>query len=159
MSVWPRVMCSLLAAMGARARDRVRHFGISILLAALAALIATMGLAMLVGSAFLCLADSMTAPAAAAVTGGGLLVAAGCVAATARLLSHSRSHRSTGGAAAREDGIANVLASVETAISRTAQAEAPGLALIALLAGCAIGASPSLRRAIAELALAGRRAE
>jgi hypothetical protein len=158
-------MRSLLACVRADARDRVRRYSIGLLLAALAALIATTGLAMLVGSAFLCLAESMTVQAAAAVTGGGLLVAAGLVAVTARLLSRSRSRRSTGGAAAREStggnttGIADLLASVETAIGRGARSEAPGLALMALLAGCAIGASPSLRQAIVDLALFGRRAE
>ena len=145
-----------------RVRDGVGRYCIGILLAVLAALIATTGLAMLAVSAFLCLAVSMTTQAAAAVIGGGLLIAAGLVAVAARLLRRSRS---TGGATSRESrgpsapGIAALLASVETAIGREARSEGPGLALMALLAGCAIGASPSLRRAIADLALFGRRAE
>jgi len=165
MPIWSSLIRSLLAPVRARTRERVRRYCIGIVLAVLAAVIATTGLAMLAVSTFLYLADSMTTQAAAAVTGGGLLIVAGLVALAARLLGRSRSGRSTGGAPAREPtgsstpAIEDLLASVETAIARELRSEAPGLALIALLTGCAIGASPQLRRAIADLALRGRRAE
>ena len=153
MAILSNLMSALPASLLTDARAAMRRYGLRILLAALAALVGTFGLAMLVGSAFLWLAECMTAPAAAAVTGAGLLVAAGLIALTAALLGRRRSRRTTskatdGGAA----GIANTLAALQTAIGRDVRADAPTMALAALLAGCAIGASPRLRRAIAALA-------
>lgn len=153
-----RLTSFLLDAVLAGARSRARRYCLRVLLAALAGLVALMGLVMLVGGAFLRLAECMAAPAAAAVTGGGLLVAAGLIALTARLLRRGRSLKPAGAAAARgrTDGstaaITALLAGAEAAIERDARAETPSFAIMALLAGCAIGASPALRRAIADLA-------
>ena len=151
-----RIMPALLRALLEGARHQVRRYCLHILLVAVAALIAMMALAMLVGGAFLSLADSMPAPAAAAVTGGGLLAAAALIALIAPRLSRGRSrrpaaaatHESTGGSIS---ALADHLEAAAAAIGRDGRSEAPGFAVMALLAGCAIGASPELRRVIAHL--------
>jgi len=79
-----------------------------------------------------------------------LLVAAGLIALIAQLLRHARPRRSTNGDAA---AIAELLAAAEAAIGRGARAEAPTIAIMALLAGCALGASPQLRRVLLDLAV------
>lgn len=48
--------------------------------------------------------------------------------------------------------MAELLAAAEAAIARDARAEAPMFALLALVAGSAIGVSPTLRRILADLA-------
>jgi hypothetical protein len=153
MSAWLRLIPSLLDTLLADARPAVQRHCLRILLVILAVFVATFGLVMLVGGAFLWLAESLSAPTAAAVTGGGLLVVAGLIALAALLIGRGRRRRSmrksTNGSAS---GIADLLAAMEAAIGRDARAEAPGFALIALLVGCAVGASPRLRRAIADLA-------
>jgi len=153
MPILSQLLPSLVDVALAGARGRLRRYRLRLLLTALAGLVAIMGLAMLVGGAFLRLAACMTAPAAAAVTGGGLLIAAGLIALTARLLRRGRSRRPVrapppGGNAA----IADLLGAAEAAIARDAQSETPSFAVTALLVGCAIGASPELRRALADLA-------
>ncbi len=153
MSAWLRLMPSLLDALLAGPRATVRGLCRGILLAALAMFVATLGLVVLVGSVFLWLAESMTMPAAAALTGGGLLVVAGLIGVAALLVGRGRSRRSrrksSNGSAS---GIADLMVAMEAAIGRDVRANAPGVALIALLTGCAIGASPRLRRVIVDLA-------
>jgi hypothetical protein len=134
MAGLPPMMPLLLRRLLAGARRRVRVYCARMLLAAIAALVAAMGFAMLAGSAFLSLADSMSAQAAAAVTGGGLVAAAALLAVIAPRLGRERSRLRP----AAEN-------------TRDGRSEAAGLALTALLAGCAFGASPDLRRVIADL--------
>lgn len=158
MFTWSRLMPLLLDAVLAGAPARRRRFRLRILLAALAGLIAVMGLVMLVGAAFLRLAECMSASTAASIVGGGLLVTAGLIALTARLLRCGRSPNPAGDAAAHErtNGtaatIAALLSAAEAAIERDARSKTPHFAVMALLAGCAVGASPELRRVIAGLA-------
>jgi hypothetical protein len=112
---------------------------------------------MLVASAFLLLTETMAAPVAAAVTGGGLLVTAGLMALVAMFLRRARSRRQNCGAETRKSTtgsascVADLLDAAEAAIDRDARSEIPLLALMALLAGCAIGTSPELRRAIGRI--------
>jgi hypothetical protein len=47
--------------------------------------------------------------------------------------------------------IADLVAVAEAAIARDARSEAPRFAVIALLAGCVLGASPSLRKTLLDL--------
>jgi hypothetical protein len=153
MSALSRLIPSLLDVALSGGRDRLRGLYLRVLLVVLAGLVAALGLAMLAGSAFLALAVCMTAPAAAAVTGGGLLVAAGLIVLGARLLRRRRSRRPTRGpTTSAAAAIADLLSAAEAAIARDARAETPSFAVTALLIGCAIGASPQLRRAIFDLA-------
>ena len=136
-------------------RDDMRRYCLRILLAALAALVATLGLVMLVVSAFLRLTESMAAPVAAAVTGGIVLVLAGLIALAAHWLSRgTRRKRSTAAAPPSITGSASSIADLflvaDAAIHADARSESPRFALIALLAGCAIGASPKLRRLLTD---------
>jgi predicted cation transporter len=147
-----RLVRLLLPFVWAEARTEVRGYCLHIALAVLAGLVGLMGVVMLVGSVFLRLAETMTAAAAAAVTGGGLLVIAGLIALTVGLLSRARRRRplrkpANGGMAA----IAELLAAGEAAIARDARSEAPRFAIMALLAGCVLGASPSLRKTLLDL--------
>jgi hypothetical protein len=158
MAAWSRLMPSVLdAVLAAGARVQVRRYCLHILLLALAGLVAVMGFAMLVAGIFLRLAECMTMASAAAVTGGGLLLAAGLVALTAWLLSRRAARPALGAAAAPDwaNGsaavIAELLVAAEAAIQRDARAESPRFAILALLAGCALGASPKLRRILADL--------
>jgi hypothetical protein len=134
MAGFSLMMPLFLRPVLAGARHQVRAYCVRILLAAVAALVAAMGLAMLVGSAFLSLAEGMSAQAAAAVTGGGLLAAAVLLALIAPRLGRGRPRRRPA-----------------AAIGRDARSETAGFVLTALLAGCAVGASPEFRRAIADL--------
>jgi hypothetical protein len=147
----PLLLPFVLAEARTEVQGHLRSYGLHIALAVLAGLIGLMGAVMLVGSAFLRLAETMTAAEAAAITGGGLLVVAGLIALIVGLLSRRRVRRpaaqATGGVAA----IAEVLAVAEAAITRHARAEAPRFAVIALLAGCVLGASPSLRKTLLDL--------
>jgi hypothetical protein len=145
----------LLQSMLTGARGQARRYGLRIVLAAAALLVASMGCAALAVAAFLFLAERMAAPAAAAVTGGGMLVVAGLATLTIVLLGRGASHgpnspaaagESTGGSAASD--LVALARMAEAAISRDARSETPLFALVALLAGCALGASPELRRAI-----------
>jgi hypothetical protein len=141
----------LLPFVLAGARTKVRSYCLYIALAFLAGLVALMGVVMLVGSAFLSLAEIMTAPAAAAVTGGGLLVVAGLIALTVGLLSRGRRRRPASKAASGTAALAELLAAAEAAIARDACSKAPRFAIIALLTGCVIGASPTLRKTLLDL--------
>ncbi|MBY0431282.1 MAG: phage holin family protein [Rhodospirillales bacterium] len=137
-------------------RDDVRRYALHILLAALAALVATLGFVMLMVSAFLRLGESMAAPAAAAVTGGIVLVLAGLIALAAQRFGHGTSRKRVPETARPSvtdsaSGIAELLIAAEAAIGADARSKTPRFALMALLAGCAIGASPRLRRALADL--------
>jgi len=143
------MIASLLAGVLADARGRWRRYCLRVAAGALAGLVAAMGLALLVGSAVLGLASAMTPGSAAAVTGGSLLVAAGLIVLAARLLRRRR--RRSIGAPAGDRAIAELLSAMEDALGDGVRSEAPSLAAAALLVGCAIGASPELRRALADL--------
>lgn len=141
--------------MLAELRDGVRRCCIHIALAAAAAFVASIGLIMLVVGAHLHLAAQMPAPAAAAVTGGALLILAGLIALIARRFGRSTSRKPAAGVASPKNGamdIAGLAIAAEAAITADARSPTPRLALVAVLVGCAIGASPRLRRAIADLA-------
>jgi len=147
MSALSRLMPSLLRCVVADAQSELRRHRWRIVLAAVAALLAAMGLAMLAGGAFLLLAESMATAAAAAVTGGGLLAVAGLLA-----LAAPRSLKPAGDATDSASAIADLVGAAAAAIDRDAHSETPRFALLAVLAGCAVGASPQLRRVIADLA-------
>ncbi len=153
MSAWSLLMPSLLDTVLAGTGAAVQRLCVRILLTVLAVFVATCGFVVLVGSAFLWLSESLSTQVATAVTGGGLLAAAGLIALAALLVGRGRLRRptlkSTEGSTSR---ITDLLAAMETTMGRDASANAPGVALIALLVGCAVGASPGLRRAIADLA-------
>jgi hypothetical protein len=152
MAAWPRLLPVLLALLGAGARPPLRRYGVLILLAALAGLLGVMGLAMLVGSVFLRLADGMSAAAAAAVTGGGLLVIAGLILLAGWLVRRRPRRRPIPAPRAGNAAVIAELAAVaQAAIQRDARSEHPRFALAALVVGCAIGASPKLRAALAAL--------
>lgn len=119
--------------------------------ALIAAFVAVMGLAMLVGAAFFGLAERMPASLAAAVTGGGLLAMAGLIGLIAWLLDRARP--AVAASSPPASGFADLLSAAATAIGRDAHEQAPQFAVIALLAGCAVGASPRLRRVLADAAL------
>lgn len=136
-------------------RDGVRRCCVRIVLAIAAAFVASIGLIMLVVGAHLHLAAQMPAPAAAAVTGGVLLILAGLMALIARQVGRGAPRKPVGGTAPPRGGaagIAELAMAAEAAIAADARSPAPRLALVAVLVGCAIGASPRLRRAIADLA-------
>ena len=142
-----RLMQMLLHHALAGARGVVRRYRLSVVLGAVAALVATMGLAMLVAGVFLLLAESMAAPAAAAMTGGGLVAVAGLIGLAVWLLGRTRSRRRP----AATNGTSGIIDLVGAAIAADARSETPLFAVAALLAGCAIGASPQLRCTIADL--------
>ena len=120
-----------------------------LLLVAIVAVVATMGLTMLVVGVFLRLAETMPVSAAAMVTGGAVLVGAGLIASIACLLGRRPWEEAATPPSAT--GPADLLVAAATAIGRDATEHAPQLAVFALLAGTAIGASPRLRRALADL--------
>lgn len=143
----PLVVPALTGAQGEFHRHCRR-----IALTAVAAITAIMGSAMLVGAAFLHLAETIPAPTAAMVVGAGLLVIAGIIAAAAMLPGRANSRPAMGNPPDdRAAKMANILVAAEAAINRDARSETPLLALSALVAGCALGASPQLRRALAGL--------
>jgi hypothetical protein len=135
------------------AEEKARRSCLRVLLAAIALFVATMGLVLLVASVFLLLTDKMAIPAAAAVTGGGLLAAAGLIALAVLLLNRRGSRRTAMPKPAETDAtnLADLLRAAEAAIGRDARSDPPLFPLLALLAGCAIGASPRLRRVLADL--------
>jgi len=141
------VLLSVLAGASVDGRRCCRR----IIPALIAALVAVMGLAMLVGAAFFALAERMPASIAAAVTGGGLLAVAGLIGLIAWLVERGRP--TNAGSSTPANGLADLLRAAATAISRDAHEQAPQFAAIALLAGCALGASPRLRRVLADFAL------
>lgn len=119
--------------------------------AVIAVLVAMAGVTMLVAAVFFGLAERMPASMAAAVTGGGLLVVAVLIGLIAWLLERGRPPATASPSSA--NGLTDLLSAAATAISRDARDQAPQLAVIALLAGCALGASPRLRRVLAGFAL------
>jgi len=138
-------LLSLLAGAhlaGQRCRRRL-------VLAATVAVIATLGLTMLAVGGFLRLAEVMPAPTAAMVMGGAVLAVAGLIALIGCLLVR----RPAAPSRSANDRPADLLLAAVTAIGRDATRHAPQLALLALVAGTAIGASPRLRKALADLAV------
>jgi hypothetical protein len=151
-------MSAPLTSMLAGARCELRRSCRRLLLTAIAALVAVMGFVMLVGSLYLRLAESMSAPTAAAVTGGGLLVLAGVIALTTLLIRREAAPQPcpvaapvAAAAPSKISALTDLLAAAEVAIDRDAHAETQVFPLLALLAGCAVGASPQLRRTLADL--------
>lgn len=126
---------------------RMRQFFLFILCAAIGGLAAAMGFILLVGSAYLWFTQVMTAAAAAATTGGALLVFAGLATLVAARLG-----RADPPAPASGNDVGTLLCAVQAAIAQDARSDTPVFALLALLAGGAVGASPHLRQVMGKLA-------
>lgn len=126
----------------------IRRWRRQLWLKLMVALMAAMGLVMLMVSLFYTLQESMTPPVAAGVIGGALLGIAGLIAVVAPLLDRNRSDRPVRGEAPREP--VDALALAVAAIGRDIRSDIPVLALAALVSGCVLGSSPELRRVLVD---------
>lgn len=141
MAAFSRLMLSLARPILVGMRDELRRC----LLLALAGLFALLGVVMFAVSLFLYLRASFGAPLAAAVVAGVMLIISGLIAAASYRLRGNRVRKPS-----REEAPRETAQSFEGGKSEAAALQ---LALGALLAGVAVGASGDLRQGLASVFL------
>ena len=131
-------------------RATLRRYCLRLALICFAAVVAAIGMSMGAFAAYLRLAEIMAAPWAAALTGSAALVLAGLAACSTRWVGARSDPKPAASPEASPGDLSGLLATLEAAIDADARSERPRFALVALTAGCALGASPRLRRILAD---------
>jgi hypothetical protein len=140
-------------------RATFRGYCLRLVLVALAGVVTIIGLSLLALGAVLGLAEIMVAPWAAALTGAAALVLAGLAMFATRWVggrstpkpARTPTPAPSGAAPGEISSLVGLFDTLEEAIAADARSQHPRFAVLALAAGCALGASPRLRRMLADL--------